>query len=669
MAEIKNLRLQIDPRCIKCGRLPSAETALLEMQNHLYICNSCRHEEEQKGKSIAWANGAQPAQMALIEGSLTDSLPRNNFFRVLNVSTHASISEIETALGEQMRRWMFEPDSDEKREMIERLRHWQEEIVQDPQFLSKQRAASEPARSRGSALNIGGKPVYTATEFVEACEGSAQGWQDGEQLLRKGELQSWILFQLENRGLAAEAKQLARSDMPNFRALNHILYLLEPRRPFRLYAYEVWEPVNQVPHAANAQELVRLCDQYWERGEYHLYTGSMLTWLERTQGFEQITSYYKSALAGYRNAPFNQSLGLELLLEYIVPELPPPQLKVTFDGNTEGYFLHRWDRELPHLPVTIEIENITRGFVSATIELRKDRASDPDWLHLEDSGLPPVIIPREKLPAPPAIELQPIFERALVPVPIRGRPGTGFPARKQLFLCNLHILERGKTYRQKLHLVEQREFGKPPTIHEYPLTISTMTYLQGLRGKLWRWGLRGNLPGLLWNFAAGAVLSSIMLLLFPFLMLPFHMGWHKGLNSPARFDLALQATITGAVDLLAHLNVMFILMVGLLAGAIGLFTGLGKGHADYTIEKSAQTFRKAALRSSFFLLVFLAIWKNSFLMRADLSEAYQFWYFCGVLLVAILAFITLNIVNMLRTALEKHLRQRYAALLNPPGKG
>src|SRR5581483_2824246 len=58
MSTLHEPRLQIDPRCIKCGKSPTADTSLLEMQNHLYICNDCRQDEERKGKKIAWADGS-----------------------------------------------------------------------------------------------------------------------------------------------------------------------------------------------------------------------------------------------------------------------------------------------------------------------------------------------------------------------------------------------------------------------------------------------------------------------------------------------------------------------------------------------------------------------------------------------------------------------------------
>ena len=139
MSTLHEPRLQLDPRCIKCGKAPSVDTPLLEMQNHLYICNACRQEEERKGKRIAWADGGT---LQVPEFSLSANQPAatsNSIFALLNVAANASSSKVEVALAEKMRFWMFEPDSADKDLMIERLRVWQEELINDPEFLDKQR--------------------------------------------------------------------------------------------------------------------------------------------------------------------------------------------------------------------------------------------------------------------------------------------------------------------------------------------------------------------------------------------------------------------------------------------------------------------------------------------------------------------------------------------------
>jgi hypothetical protein len=398
MSTLHEPRLQIDPRCIKCGKSPTADTPLLEMRNHLYICNDCRLDEERKGKRISWAGGITTppiinASLSSTQSGVSNAASSRSIFAQLEISSEASQHEVEAALGEKMRFWMFEPDSEEKEQMIERLRAWQEELINDSQFLEKQRATLQSSQPRGSALTIGDQQVYSAQEFVAACEASKEGWQDGEYLLRKGELQHWILFQLENRSLAGEVHRLARARVSDFRLLNHILYHLSPQRPFRFYARESWEPLSQVPQATTLVELAQLCDRYWERAEQHLYVGAMLLWLEVAQHCEGIREYYREHIKGYEYDRYNRGLGLELLLEKVVPQLTRPSLRVFFDGSENQFVLQSWDRELPHKPVTVQIENTTRGFASLTLQIINPDPQSPYWLHLEGSGPLPAPLP------------------------------------------------------------------------------------------------------------------------------------------------------------------------------------------------------------------------------------------------------------------------------------
>src|SRR5581483_9703881 len=98
MSTLHEPHLQIDPRCIKCGKSPTAETPLLEMQNHLYICNDCRQEEERKGKHISWAGGEllQAPAINMPSGpSIVHRPPSNSIFALLGVSLDASQPEVE----------------------------------------------------------------------------------------------------------------------------------------------------------------------------------------------------------------------------------------------------------------------------------------------------------------------------------------------------------------------------------------------------------------------------------------------------------------------------------------------------------------------------------------------------------------------------------------------
>src|SRR5690242_15691309 len=121
--------LQIDVRCIKCGRLPTADVTLFEMQNHLYICNICRQQVEQSGKLIRWVGGAQidtsvsnadtAATNPLRTRVLMGNLPPNSLFAVLNLPLTASVDEIESAIAQRMRQLLREEDSPERTQKIE----------------------------------------------------------------------------------------------------------------------------------------------------------------------------------------------------------------------------------------------------------------------------------------------------------------------------------------------------------------------------------------------------------------------------------------------------------------------------------------------------------------------------------------------------------------------
>ncbi len=698
MSTLHEPRLQIDPHCIKCGKSPTIDTPLLEMQNHLYICNDCRLEEERKGKRIAWANGTTATPTINVPLSSRQSGVNNgssnSIFTLLEVSPAASSSEVEAALGEKMRFWMFEPDSEEKEQMIERLRSWQEELVNDPQFLEKQQALSQSSQPRGSALTVGDQQVYTAQEFVAACEASREGWRNGEHLLRKGELQHWILFQLANRSLASEVHRLARARIPDFRLLNHILYHLSPERSFRFYAHESWESLSQVPQAATLTDLAQICDQHWERAEHHLYVGAMLLWLEQAQHCQGIREYYRAHIKGYEYDRNHRGLGLELLLEKVVPQLARPTLVVSFNGSIDQFTLQSWDREIPHKPITLQIENKTRGFTSFTLEIINSAPQSPPWLYLEGSGPLPVplaaTLPAVDLPitTPPpggaallhmlrrfsqrpatTITIPPGGSPPSLPITLSGRTGAGMPTHKHIHIVNLETLEQGQTYRQTLRLTERREYGRPPVIHEYPITLSTMTYFQGFRGMLWRWGLRGGLPGFLWNFVAGSALATFILLLLLSFATPLHAFWQAELqHGVLTSGMVLGASMMGIIDLLGQLHVYFVLIAGLITGSIGARAGFNQGHASYTEKQSARIFKKVVLRLILPIFIVLLIWGSSHEPAANSGIPTPPWLIGGCLAITFFIALIIYALTLIRSRIEQYLRLYHADLLNPPGK-
>src|SRR6266699_3198500 len=107
--------LQIEVRCVKCGRLPATDVTLYEMQNHFYICNLCRQEDEQRGKQIAWVGGMQtetvmpsssfqPPTMPISRvrtRPVVSNLPPESIFARLELSLDMPISKIRATIKQQ----------------------------------------------------------------------------------------------------------------------------------------------------------------------------------------------------------------------------------------------------------------------------------------------------------------------------------------------------------------------------------------------------------------------------------------------------------------------------------------------------------------------------------------------------------------------------------------
>lgn len=656
--------LQIDVRCIKCGRLPTADVTLFEMQNHLYICNICRQQAEQSGKQIRWVNGSQsePPVPGTIPVSplkarvVTSNFPPNSLFGVLNLPLTVTIEEIEASIGQRMKRLLREEDSPERTQRIEQLHEWQE-LTEDLGALEKYRGQFKPSRHTGQALSVGGRLVYNVEEFLSACEDSREGWADGERYLRMGQLQHWIIFQIEDRDLAAKIRYYQNlKAVSNFRAFNEALYSLVPERPFRLYSEDVWQPLDTLPTATTPEELARLCDIHWELGEYHLYDGSLGYWLEESRGIQGLKEYYQTAVEGYAKKGNDRGVGLELLLERAVPSLPKPDLVVTFDGYESQYALDRWDREIPHQPITVKITNTTRGFTSIDMVLEQPPpGTEPQWIALNNSA----------------------------PVHISGTPGQGMPATKTITLMNLPMLGRGRKYQRTLTMSVAGAFGRPPAMQKFPITLRTMSFFRGLRGRLWQWGLRGGLVGFAWNCAAGTLLAFALSLLIPAIV-PASYLYQPA--SDVSFSSFMQNLIAGTFMLLQHplgdiptFWNSFPVIVGGITGLVGFGVGNGTGHTDYSEKRGASAFRNWTFWFSVAFTIVLLILDqggNAIGQAFQYGQSYTGSYYIlnafllggGSIMIGILTFFIACIVASIRYRVEKHLRKRYAELLKPLGR-
>jgi hypothetical protein len=644
--------LQIDPRCFKCGRFSNKELLLYEMRNHLFICSTCRQEAEGHGKQIAWVDTAPPKTpttetLGLGKSRvLTSSLPPDSLFASLKLSLDTPIEEIASAIKKKMKEAMKISNTQERTKMSEQLQDWQEKLEEVDAF-EAYRASLKPQR-KGNALSVGGRAVLSAEAFVAACEDSKEGWADGERYLRKGHLKQWVLYQLQDKELASNIGQdQAWLEVSDFRALNQALYRLNPDRPFRFYQSEQWQQLDKVVSSSTPQDLATTCDLYWDRGEKHLYEGSMVFWLEHCQKLQDITTYYRDAIAMYASDRQNRGVGLELLLERAVPTLTKPNLRVTFDDTENSYTLTKWDRELQHQPVTVAITNTTRGFTS--IRLKTDQKTtdlEPDWLSLT---------PRD-------------------PFLASGRLGDNKSATAKINLQNLSYLRRGKKYQRTLTMSILGEQGKIASLQTFPITIRTMSFFQGLRGRLWQWGLRGDFPGLFWNGIVAAIISFVLLNILPGFV---PTTWEPDLTlSGQQIGPFLQTSVLMGKALLISLYYTFVLANIIIIGIAGFMVGINKGHADYDARTGARHFRTWTTWLSLILIVSRSFWTKDadlidtlFKQNNPASNTEAILSIASYILIWLLLFFTAQITAIIRIYLEKFLRSHFAELLDLPGRG
>ena len=217
----------------------------------------------------------------------------------------------------------------------------------------------------------------------------------------------------------------------------------------------------------------------------------------------------------------------------------------------------------------------------------------------------------------------------------------------------------------------------------FPITLRTLSFFRGLRGILWRWGLRGGLVGFAWNFAAGALLAFLLYLLLPAIVPASYLY-----SSPydVSFGTFMQKVIVGTVALLSPLGDLytlgnkFPLIVGAITGLVGFGVGNGKGHTDFTEKRSTANFRTWTFWLSCAFVIGLLIWDQGGLV---IGQAFQygsnysygsgyvlraFLLGGGSIMLGILTFIIACIVATARYRVEKYLRKRYEELLNPPGR-
>ncbi len=667
MREFSGLRLE--PRCVRCNSLATTETVLYEMQNHRFICNTCSQKADAEGKQIAWANQAPPGSNSTSPVTpaaaankpaplgrageqprrtivpLKRNLPPDSIFAVLEIPLDTPYGQVREILRQQAKTWARKTSDPAYKTMNERLRKWQTELQDESAFEALRDEIRIQARGNIGALSVGGRPVMTAQEFRHACEERSEGWQDGIRYLRTGELWQWIHYHLSQDALSKEAQRYQkRKEISDFRALNEMLYCLDPTRPFRLYNQDAWQATPGLSSAATPIELATLCDLNWQIAERHLYAGSMVFWLERLQQVAGLHEYFARAVADYAtdSASHNRGVGLELLLEYAVPSLIKPQLVVTFDNQVSGYLVSRWDREIPHKPVTLTVTNTTRGYVSAAIDMHQpNKPNAVSWLEFQSQQ------------ASSLAEGQ-----ALISQPIT--------------LYNLPSLKRGKTYQRKFVLSVRQAYDQPVLTQSFPMTLKTMNFYQGLRGKLWIFGLRGNVIGLLWHAIAAGLLALLSLNLIPLFL---HIATVYVSPDTITAEMLLHTIGNGTLFALQFLGVRFVLITATLAGLAGFWSGLGKGHDDYTARRGIRTLLTWGIVTSLLVTIGLPFWDQtaSFVSQNGLissnAQLLALFFVLGASLILwLLISLILTLLAFGHASMECILRKRYASLLYPPGR-
>jgi hypothetical protein len=253
------------------------------------------------------------------------------------------------------------------------------------------------------------------------------------------------------------------------------------------------------------------------------------------------------------------------------------------------------------------------------------------------------------------------------------------PVSARLELKNLTQLKRGRTYQRKLYMRVRGE-NKHATVHAFPVTLHLIRFYQGLRGKLWMWGLRGGIPGMFWNAAAGGLLAMILSWLIPALLSQSVFGRPEKMSTTWSLGSMMQAIIAGLVNVLRFGALMpghrlaFPLVVAAIMGFVGFWTGIGKGHSDYKERRNAASFRIGAFWLSL-LYVFYLLYPdgayNSFgpvYQYSSLGIDYTTYLVTSAPFAGLLIFLLACFLASVHYRLEKYIRYQNRTMLNPTGR-
>lgn len=718
------------PSCSVCDATESPRTPLTIQPDGSYLCSL--HLNRWKREALG-ARGASALRAgAFVEapvaaGPARPAPPPDSPYEALDTPPDSSADEIEAAYKRLQKYWLPLRASAAQRgraeEALESISAAYDDLM-DPE---RRRAVDEAIRKRAVAQREArltavvspledwpGRRVASLKEFETACEASIQDWRIGEGILKSGGLFTWVRYSLQNRD-AQQAIETAqgKEGLSDMRRLNEFLYRVDPDRPYHFFSqpgvFSLLKPEFKI---TSIEAFIPFADAHWDLAVQHLYDGELLAWLESRASLgvyrgdsytvreffdQRLTLYAHGAVAG---------VGLELLLEFLNPDLLKPNIKVTFDGQENRYALTNWDGELAHRAVTMTVQNTTRGYYAGLVTLTAPSAkemSPAPWLSLTSLPL--------EAPIPPSGSPPPRWNSTPQDVNCELKGATS--RNITFYLGNFNTLTRGRTYTRTVTL--QRYESSPTQASvtgTFPITLQLMRYLSGYRLALWIRGLRGGIPGMLLNGGMGYLFGWLLVLLGT--TLAPHDFWtffppttdFSANGSPTAMgalDFALTLLLRPFYYAIAVLGYQTPNLFAVFFGFFGFFAAMRRGHTKYSLTQDAHAVRVTARLLAVYIWIFTAVvlilniannifplyalqllgvgWTVSVRMIAFVFDNFAYspppmstfpwngFAFYSVFFAGVSAIIAGRVIIATRRRLYKWAEKSSGSLLNPPEKG
>lgn len=619
------------PSCLVCDATESPLTPLTIQRDGSYRCSLHLDKWQTQAAGARGASALRGDGALVATGPTRPAAPPDTVYATLGIPTDAATDEIEAAYKKLQRYWLPRRASAAQRgqaeEALERLSAAYDDLI-DPE---RRRAVDEEIRKRALAVREArlsatvspleewpGRSVASLKAFENACETSVQDWRTGEGILKGGGLYTWARYALQNR----EAQQaieavLSHDGLSDMRRLNEFLYRIDPDRPYHFFAQPgVFQPLKADAKVSSIEAFITYADAHWDLTVQHLYDGELLTWLEsrtslgvyRGEAYS-VRDFYDQHLARYARTKV-AGVGLELLLEFLNPDLPKPAISVKFGGQENGYSLQNWDGELPHRPVIMTVQNTTRGYFTGVVSLTAPtpkQMSPAPWVSLE-------LLPLEAPPPPTsgvAPKWNPTSQEAVCEL-------KGATSRQiNFYLGNFNTLARGRTYTRTVTLQRYEDDPTQATVTgTYPITLRLMPYLSGYRLALWLRGLRGGIPGMILNGAAGYLLGWLFVLIG--LTFAPHAYWTffspqvdtsstGGPTAMGALDFVLTVVLRPFFYAVAVFGYQLPKLFAAFFGFFGFFAGRGRGHSKYSLTQDTAAVRGAARLLALYLWILASV--------------------------------------------------------------